>query len=179
MMRKMLIAGAFALIAAGVSAGPMPKYRVKTTADEHTNFLALKTYAWEPLWNGYDATANAQIVAAVDHELQSLGFSQVASGQSDVVVRYSSLIRTDVDVKAKKITPSPDETRPEYQVGSLLVLMLAPGDQLFPQSRKELFRGRVDTPIGSADANLQGTIDFNVAQIFAAYPTRQPKKVKH
>ncbi|HEY2908174.1 MAG TPA: DUF4136 domain-containing protein, partial [Vicinamibacterales bacterium] len=142
-----------------------PKYKVTTTADKHTDFSRLKTYVWETGWASYDRTAHDQIVAAVDRELASLGFTKGTEGHTDVTVVYASVRRTDVNLKSK--TRGPDGERPTFPVATLVVLVREPG------TNKELFRARSDTPIALESKTIEATIDHEVARMFARYPTRR------
>jgi len=154
---------------AGVVAAPLaaqtPKYGVTVKADEKTDFSKFKSYTWEHGWQAYDKGVHEQIMTSVDRELSALGLAKKASGPSDLLVTYASLRRIDVDLNAKPTTG--EGTRPQYDVGSLVVLLLEPG------TRKELFRARVDQPIEAADAEkVKGVVDAAVRDMFAKYPTR-------
>jgi len=143
------------------------KYGVTVTSDRKTDFTKIKSYSWETGSPSFDKGVNQQIIDAVDHELRSLGLEKRPAAPSDVMVSYASLQRTDVDVNAK--ATNKDATRPQYPVGSLLVVMREPA------TRKELFRGRVDKPIDLDRDKLHAAIDQVVAEIFAKYPTRTQK----
>jgi hypothetical protein len=142
----------------------VPKYGVKVTKDKNTDFGRLKTYTWTTGWTAFDKEIDRQVVAAVDRELASCGFTKVAGEPSDVLVRYASLVRTDVDLKSKV---SPDtKLRREYRVGTVTVFVLN------PRTSQELFRARVDMPLATDPSRLASQFDGAVAQMFAKYPTR-------
>jgi len=143
-----------------------PKYGVTVVADKDTNFTALKSYSWEHGWQAYDKTVHNQITTAVDRELTALGFQKRESG-GDVLVTYASLRRIDVDLKSKPTEGNGG--RRQYDVGTLVVLLLQ------PDSRKELYRARADKPIEADPAQTQGLIDGVVTEMFAKYPTRTAK----
>ena len=162
-----LAASVLLLLVATPGAGQGTKYGVTTTADKKTDFSKLKTYTWEHGWQAYDKDVHAQIIAAVDRELGALGLSKQESGPSDLVVTYGSLRRIDVDLKSKPTDGNGG--RRQYDVGTLVLLLLEPG------TRKELFRARVDKPIEGDPAKVQGVIDSTIAEMFAKYPTRAGK----
>jgi hypothetical protein len=141
-----------------------PKYHVTVTTDSKADFSKFKTYTWENGWQAYDKTVHANIRASVDRQLTAVGLEKRESGPADLLVTYASLRRIDVDLKAK---PSKDGTRPQYDVGTLVVLLLDPG------TRNELFRGRVDKPIVLEPDKVQPVVDSAVTEMFAKYPTRQ------
>jgi hypothetical protein len=87
-------------------------------------------------------------------------------------VRYGSLRRIDVvaDMKADANPP-----RQQIDVGSLVVVMLDPSTPA-PGPKKELLRLRVDKPIEIAPEQMVATVNSAVAEMFAKYPTRVPKK---
>jgi len=159
-----LITGLLLLLSIGADA-IRPKYGVTTKADKDIDFSTLKTYAWTPGWRVSDLMVDEQIVAAVDRELATLGFSKGTAEKSDVTVTYASLRRTDVDLKSK--ARAPDGSRPSYPVATLVVLLREPG------TTRELFRGRLDAPLDFDPTALNAMIDKSVARMFAAYPTRR------
>lgn len=152
------------VVIAVVAAAPMAKYHITLKVDDDTNFAALRTYAWTPGWGTFDPGLDSHIVAAIDCELASLGLVQRGAGQSDVLVTYGALRRTNVDVHGKADRRS--GAYPEYPVGTLIVMLLEPG------SRRELFRARVVMPIDMDQQPLEEQIDMIVHRVFAHYPTR-------
>jgi hypothetical protein len=141
---------------------PMPKYGVKVTADKKTDFSRLKTYSWTTGWSVFDKEIDQRIVAAVDRELAAVALTKLERATGDVVVRYTSIRRTDVDLRSKM---SPDtKLHREFPVGTLVVQLLE------PESQRELFRSRVDMPLETDRPALQTQIDRAIAQMFAKYP---------
>jgi hypothetical protein len=159
LVMALVICGA---VGAGIQA--MPKYGVKVTVDKKTDFTRLKTYVWFKGWTAFSRDIDRAIVAAVDRELAAAGLTQVAALPSDVVVTYASLSRTDVNLKAKRLA---DGTYPEYPVGTLVVMLLE------PQSRRELFRTRIDMPIETEPSKLERQVDIAVTEMFRKYPTKR------
>ncbi len=141
-----------------------PNYGVKVARDKKTDFARLRTYTWTTGWMAYDEVVDRQMVTAVDRELAASGFTKVAGQPPDVVVRYASLQRTDVDLKSK--VPGTQLHR-EYPVGTLIVFLLE------PRSMRELFRARVDMPLVTDRSRLPAQIDGAVARMFAKYPTHR------
>ena len=151
-------------VIATVAVAPMAKYHITLKVDKDTNFDALRTYAWTPGWATFDPGLDGHIVAAVDRELASVGLIQRGAGQSDVLVTYGALRRTNVDVHGKADRRS--GAYPEYPAGTLIILMLEPG------SRRELFRARVVMPVDMDQQQLEDQIDMIVHRVFVHYPTR-------
>src|SRR3954468_15196315 len=136
-----------------------PKYGVTVTTDDKVDFSKFKSYSWENGWQTYDRAVHANIQAAVDRQLASVGLEKHAAAPADLIVTYASLRRIDVDLKSK---PSgKDGTRRQYDVGTLVVLLLEPG------TRNELFRGRVAQPIEIAPDKVRAVVDAAVADMFA------------
>ena len=165
---KTLIAGLVLGAAVMASAAQMPKYGVTVTVDKKVDFAKFKTYSWTKGQPSALKQVDAEIMAAVDHELAGVGMTKAVTGSGDVMVAYYSLTRTDVDVNGKEDASG---KRPENQVGTLMVAFLDPA------SRARLVRMRIDKPITEADsAKLKPEIDEAVSEIFAKYPTRTEKK---
>lgn len=150
-----------------VAAAQTPKYGVTVKADRDADFSRFKSYSWEHGWQAYDKAVHAAIMAAVDRELGTLGLVKQPDGAADLLVTYASLRRIDVDLNSKPTDGNGG--RRQYDVGTLVVLLLEPG------TRKELFRGRVDKPIETDADQVKPIIDGAVAEIFAKYPTRSRK----
>ena len=166
MRRLSIVMLTLGLFAASIAA-QMPKYGVTVKADSKTDFTKIKSYAWEGGWKAFDKNIHQQILDAVDRELKGLGLEKRASAPADALLTYGTVRRTDVDLNSK---PTENEAgRRQYEVGSLVVLMLEPG------TRKELFRARVDKPIEVDVDKVQAVIDEAVTEMFAKYPTRTRK----
>jgi hypothetical protein len=146
--------------------GQTPKYGATVAAEKNVQFARFKTYSWTKGQPSFDKTVDAQIVAAVDRELNALGMTRATSGPGDVLAAYYSVSRTDVAVKAK---PDAAGARPQQAVGTLMVALLD------PVSRRRLLRLRVDRPIGAEPDKFEATINAAVAEMFALYPTRDRK----
>ena len=164
-MTRLMIGLVLAAVSAG-AARQMPTYGVQVTAEKNVDFAAFHTYSWRRAQPSALKTIDAQIVGAVDRELAALGMTKAASGSSDVVVMYSSLTRTDVDLKGKTDSKG---LLPQYWVGTLVV------DFADPISDRRLLRLRLDLPIETEPAQLEAAINRGVALMFAEYPTRRRK----
>jgi uncharacterized protein DUF4136 len=146
-----------------VAGAPTSKFHVNVTVDKDTNFAALHTYAWTSGWIFFSQSLDEQIVAAIDRELTSLGLTKQEGQPCDVLVTYGAVLRTNVDVSAKR---RGNLVYPEYPIGTLVVLMVE------PFSRRELLRARVEVPVDAEMAQLEQQIDRIVRRIFKHYPTR-------
>jgi hypothetical protein len=162
-MRVLIVSCLLMAVVPAPRAAQPRSYGVTVTAEKGVDFTGFKTYSWTAGRPSSIKTIDAQIVAAVDRELDALGMTKVDTGSPDVLVTYSSLSRTDVDTKAK-----PDEKgmRPEFAVGMLTVALLD------PSARRPLLQLRADKPIDTDTAGLAAAIDAAVAEMFAKYPTR-------
>ena len=165
-MKRFAIA-ALALVAFSLpiaAQGPL-EYGVNVVTDKSADFTKLKTYVWQSGWDAGDRKVHTQIVGAVDRELKALGMTLKTSGPSDVVVKYAALRQIDVEVVSN--LGDENAARRQFDVGSLLLLMLEPG------TGKELFRARLNKPIEVDPAKVDATVSSAVAEIFAKYPTKK------
>ena len=162
---KQLIA-ALALCAFATSAdAQITKYGVKVKEAKHVDFASFKTYTWTVSLPSVIPGIDAVVTAAIERELTNLGMTKVASG-GDVLVTYTSLNRTDVNLKAKR---DADGLYPERWVGTLVISFLDPANQ------RPLLKLRMDRPIDIEPAPLEASIDEAVVILFARYPTRQQR----
>jgi hypothetical protein len=163
---KLPIAALVMSVLAVTGSAAQLKYGVTVKAEKGVDFAKLKTYSWSNGQPSPNKAIDAQIVAAVDRELQAVGMTKAASGPGDAVVMYYSLRRTDVDVKAK---PDASGSRPQFAVGTLAVALFD------PSKKKQLLHMRLDKPIDTDPAQSGTIIDKAVAEMFQKYPTRTKK----
>lgn len=152
---------AVALLNAGslVMVSAQTKFGVTVQTSSPDKLAKVATYQWTG--GSLSRQVDGLITAAVERELAARGISKVTSGRSDVLVSYSALGRTEVDVKA---TDKKDGTGREQSIGTLTV------DLREAVSRELLFRARFDTPIERDPVTIQTAIDAAVAAIFEKYP---------
>ena len=154
-----LIAGA--LLSAGSLVATQTKYGVTVKAVKAPELAKAKTYTWTVGRPAFNKDVDALIVAAIDRQLGSRGFSKLASGPSNVVVTYGSLSRTDVELEGPN-------SGAELAVGTLIINLTDPA------TRQLLFSVRLDRPIDWNPATYQATVDAAVAAMFEKCP--QPSK---
>jgi hypothetical protein len=160
-MKTLLTGLLLAIALVPVSEGYTPKYQVTVKADKHTDFSALKTYAWMDSHPAALPEIDAQIIAAVDEQLSALKMIQVPAAEAQVLATYASTHRTDVNTKAKPVAKDSD-VRPEYLVGTIAFSLLEPA------TLRPLLQLRVDKKV---DASwLHVTITSAVKEMFAKYP---------
>ena len=147
------------LIGTGSLVAGQTKYGVTVRTVKAAELAKAKTYVWTVGRPSFNKDIDALIIAAVDRQLSSRGFTKLASGQGDVVVTYGTLSRTDVDLEAPK-----GGTAPELAVGTLIVNLTDPA------SRQLLFSVRLDRPIDWNPATYEATVDAAVAAMFEKYP---------
>lgn len=147
------------LLGPGSIVGAQTKYGVTVRAVKAAELAKAKTYVWTVGRPSFNKDVDALIIAAVDRELSSRGFTKLTSGQGDVVVTYGTLTRTDVDLEAPK-----GGTAPELAVGTLVINLTDPAN------KQQLFSVRMDRPIDWNPATYQATVDAAVAAMFEKYP---------
>ena len=157
---------AVALLNAGslVMVSAQTKFGVTVQTSSPDKLAKVATYQWTG--GSLSRQVDGLITAAVERELAARGISKVTSGRSDVLVSYSALGRTEVDVKA---TDKKDGTGREQSIGTLTV------DLRDAVTRELLFRARVDTPIERDPATIETAIAAAVAAVFEKYPV-PPKR---
>lgn len=159
-LTTLMLIGASIAIPGLAPAGQQTKYGVSVKESKPAALANVKTYRWTETHPSFDKTIDAQIIVAVDRELQARGLRKLATGPCDLLVTYSSLSRTDVDLKS----PAALGESSELAVGTLIV------DLRDPSNRSSLFRVRMDTPIETDRARLEAIINAGVAAMFEKYP---------
>ncbi len=142
--------------------------RVETTFDKTTDFSAFRTYDWTTGSPAQDPAAHKAIVAAVDAEMASLGFSRVTTSP-DVTITYHTVASTVVDLEAlDKLErqggggPTPTRTR-----ARLVVTMRNPATtrQVWTASAREYLE--------PDPSKLPDTARSVAARLFETYPGRK------
>jgi len=165
-MKRLIVGIGICAALTAAAAAQMPKYGVTVKADKKVDYAKFKTYSWTKGQPSAVKAIDAQVMAAVDHELSALGMTKATSGPGDVLVAYYSLTRTDVNHKAKA---DAEGKLPQYSVGTLVVALLDPPD------RRRLLQLRIDTPIEVERDKLEASINGAVGALFEKYPTRAKK----
>jgi len=142
--------------------------KVETTYDKKANFSSFRTYSWTPGYNAYDPEAHKMVVAALEAEMATLGFTKVDSG-ADVTLAYYTVTGTDVDLKAldkqqRDGTAGPTPTKARAR---LVVIMraAASSQQVWSASTREY--------LDPDRAKLSGTIQSVTGRLFNTYPGRK------
>jgi hypothetical protein len=165
----------FALPAIGFAQkapGSAPK--VVIDYDKKTDLTKYKTYSWGPGHSALVPAADKAIIADVEKQLAANGMTKAATGSGDLVVRYHSVERADVDLSTfDPKPPAPGEQRAIAQtlsVGTLVVDLVDPG------SKKLVWRGRIEAAISHDPATLEQQLDAAVARLFEKFPVGIPKR---
>ncbi len=154
-------------VAAGGPSTYVPKYGVTVKASKRVDFAKLKRYTWLPPHVQPWPEIEMQVVAAVDRAMADVGFVKVASDdEADIVIEYQSMLRTDADVRSKRLRLANGAFR-EYRVATLMVSMFN------PQTLEPYLRLRSDTVL--REREVSDVIDQTVGEMFQQYPGRQKK----
>ena len=137
---------------------------VKTTVDKKIDFKSFKWYSWEKGQESADPDAHKSVVAAVDAQLTALGLTRQES-MGDVLVRYHSVGRTDVDLKNQK----KDGSGPTYDVGKVMVELVG------GQSSKQVWQATTEERLSKDPSERDRDIGRAIARLFEAYPGRKRK----
>ena len=156
---------ALLVTAAGAAAASDAKYGVSVKVDKHFDFSKPKTYCWTVGWPAYDKATDEQIVAAVDRELAARGLMKLTGEPCDLIAKYGSLQRTDVDLDSEQFPGT--GARGVYAVGTLFIVLRE------PRSRREMFRARVAAPLESEPSKRAMQINTAIARIFKRYPVER------
>ena len=141
-----------------------PKVKVDATADDDTNFAALKTYTWTRGWSAFDRAIDRQLISEIERELEKVGLTKREAPPADVLVTYMAIQTTEVALKSKP--RGNPKLYKEYAAGTLVVALLD------PETRRELFRARGTTRWPEDPTMIESRIDSLVARLFEEYPTR-------
>ena len=153
------------LLAATQSAGGG---KVDSSFDKKANFAALRTYTWSGGTHADTPATHKMIVAAVDAEMASRGFTQVPTG-ADVTLAYYTGYTTEVDLKAldKLEREGKGGATPTKALGRLSVKMRGAASQ------QEVWSAATRELLNPDPAKLSPTIQAVTARLFETYPKRK------
>jgi len=165
----------FVLPAAGLAQkGPVGTPKVVIEYDKKTDLTKYKTYSWGPGHGALLPSADKAIIADVERQLAANGMTKAAAGTGDLLVRYHSVERADVDLSTfDPKPPAAGEQRTMAQtvrVGTLMVDLVDPG------TRKLLWRGWVEGAISHDPAKLEQQLDTAVTRLFEKFPVGVPTR---
>jgi len=158
---RLVLVGVLLVAGHAMAAAAQTKYGVTVRASEPAELAKAKTYEWASSGASYNKDVHLLIVAAMERELAARGLTQVPPGQGNLVVRYETLGRTDVDVRAK---PASDGSLPEQSAGTLDVTLRDRANQ------RVLFSARMNTPFERDPATIEATVNAATKAIFEKYP---------
>jgi hypothetical protein len=164
MLRNSFAALAIAMSVVHVSA-QYTTYGVTVDVLDVPALTKVATYSYVAAQPAYDKAVDQFVIRAIERELTARGLTKSATAKADVVVTYSSLRRTDVDLKSKPTTLG--GTLRQFPVGTLVVSIGERADR-----QKKLFQGRIDKPMELDPATYEATINSAVAEIFEKYPRK-------
>jgi Domain of unknown function (DUF4136) len=166
---------AFALPATGIAQkapGATPKVVIEY--NKKTDLAKYKTYSWGAGHSALLPAADKAIIAEVEKQLSANGMTKAAAGPGDLVVRYHSVERADVDLSTFDTKPpAAGEQRSMAQtvkVGTLMVDLVDPG------TKKLLWRGRIEGAISHDPATLEQQVANAVARLFEKFPVGVPTR---
>lgn len=142
--------------------------------NKKTDLTKYKTYSWGPGHSALLPAADKAIIAAVEKQLAANGMTKAATGAGDLVVRYHSVERADVDLSTfDPKPPAPGEQRTMAQTVSVGTLMV---DLVDPVSQKLLWRGRIEGAISHDLPTLEQQLDKAVPRLFEKFPVGVPTR---
>jgi hypothetical protein len=98
--------------------------------DKKTDLTKYKTFTWGTGYKALNPAADKAIIAAVEKQLEANGMTKSASGAGDIMVRYHSVERADVDLSTfDQKAPDPGAQRKiaeTFRVGTLMVDLVDP-----------------------------------------------------
>ena len=165
----------FALPAPGIAQkAPGATQKVVIEYNKKTDLTKYKTYSWGPGHAALLPAADKAIIAGVEKQLAANGMTKAATGSGDLVVRYHSVERADVDLSTfDPKPPAPGEQRPMAQTVSVGTLMV---DLVDPASQKMLWRGRIEGAISHDLPTLEEQLNKAVARLFEKFPVGVPTR---
>ena len=145
---------------------------VESSYDKRANFGALKTYAWARGHEALTPAVHKTIVAAIDAQMASLGFTKADAAAADAILKYHVVRGTDVDLKAlEKAPPAASGPAPTKTLGKLVVVLYPKGSTETPLWQAHT-RQYVSDDAGTREQELQRT----VTALFETYPGRTARK---
>ena len=148
--------------------GP-PIGKVDSTVDKSADFAALRTYKWLPGTPAFNPVLHEMIVAAVEAEMATLGFTKTESS-ADVTLAYYAMAITNVDLEAldKIEREGTSRAAANKTLGKLVVVMRnATQKQIWTAATREYLDPMVE--------KFRAAIAVVTARLFETYPTRRPR----
>jgi len=161
--RVMLVLGCVMMLQAP------PTGKVDSTFDKSADFAALRTYKWLPGTPAFNPVVHEMIVAAVEAEMDDLGFTKAESG-ADVTLAYYAMAITNVDLEAldKIEREGTSRAAANKTLGKLVIVMRnAAQKQIWTAATREYLEPTVE--------KFRAPLRIVTGRLFETYPTRRPR----
>jgi Domain of unknown function (DUF4136) len=150
---------------------PQKVGEVESHFDKKANFSAFHTYAWAKGHDAYDPAAHKAIIAAIEAQMTSLGFTKVDQSKADVFLTYHTVRSAEMDLKMldKLQKEGQDTAAATKMIGRLAVVLSQPA------SREMLWSAGTRRRISDDPSKRNDELQSAVTALFETYPGRKKK----
>jgi Domain of unknown function (DUF4136) len=159
-----LLVTAFALLLS-VAQLPPKEGAIRSTKDPKADFSTFTTYTWVRGWPAADRVAHNAVTEGIEAELAALGLQKLDKGQGSVTIRYSSVMRTDVDLETLDKMEKAGKPPVTRNLGRLIIDMRDAAD-------KRVWTADTVQLVSANPATRAEDIRRLVTRMFETYPGR-------
>jgi len=148
---------------------PQAVGEVESHVDKKVDFSTLKTYAWGAGHDAFDPRAHKVIVADIEAQMTTLGFTKAPSAGADVLLTYFTVRGSEVDLKKLDELKKEDKD----QAGATRILGRLAVSMARPSTRATLWSAATRRRLSDDPAKWEGDLKSAVTALFATYPKKK------
>jgi hypothetical protein len=164
MMKSLGVAMAVVL---SLSQMPPKEGKIESIKDPKANFASFTTYRWEAGHEAFDKSIHKTLVDTIDAELAARGLRKLDTGTPSVMVRYHTVVRTDVLLDKLDEFEREGKGTPTKTLGRLVIVMR-------DANQKQVWAADTVQPVHADSATRNRDFTQVVSRMFETYPV--PKK---
>ena len=138
---------------------------ITSTKDPKANFSTFTTYTWVRGFPAADRVAHKAVTEGIDAEMAALGFKKLDKGQASVTIRYTSVMRTDIDLETLDKMEKEGKPPVTKNLGRLIIDMRDAAD-------KRVWAADTVQLVSANPATRDEDIRRLVTRMFETYPGR-------
>ncbi len=151
------------------AAQPPGAGKVTSDYDKTADFAKYRTYAWSHAPADYRAKVHDLLVAGIDKEMATLGFTKTDDVKADLTLKYFTVRSTSIDLKEleKAEREGNKNKATTYDMGKLAVVLRETATD------KRLWAAQTQEFMSPDVATREATVAQAVTKVFQTFPKRK------
>ena len=146
---------------------PPASGKVTSDYDKSADFAKYRTYAWSHGPADYRPKLHDLLVAEIDRQMATLGFTRSEDPKADLTLRYFTVRSTSIDMKELEKAEREGAKAKSYDVGKLAVVLRETATD------KRLWAAQTQEVMNADVAAREAAVRDAVTKVFQSYPKKK------